>query len=131
MQKNRLGLWLSSFIFFTFSGVLQYGCQSSDHGNLDTASGNAAEIYVFYPENWEDSIQDIFTTTVFLADSSLVRFEENRKKEDRRKFILLTKSMGKVYLIFIHSRSLSTSVISMNVKLNIVGNSHCKYKKDK
>jgi hypothetical protein len=85
MQKNRLGLWLS-FIFFTFSGILQYGCQSSDHGNLDTASGNAAEIYVFYPENWEDSIQDIFTTTVFLADSSLVRFEENRKKEDPQYF---------------------------------------------
>ena len=57
MQKNRLGLWLSSFIFFTFSGILQYGCQSSDHGNLDTASGNAAEIYVSAATFWEMAIK--------------------------------------------------------------------------
>lgn len=68
-----LGIALSGFPF---------GCKPSNGNVNDTASSNAGEIHVFYPKHWEDSIQDIFANTSFLADSNLIRFEENRKETD-------------------------------------------------
>jgi hypothetical protein len=61
---------------------LPFGCKPSNGNVNDTASSNAGEIHVFYPKYWGDSIQDIFANTSFLADSNLIRFEENRKDTD-------------------------------------------------
>ena len=61
---------------------LPFGCKPSNGNVNDTASSKAGEIHVFYPKHWEDSIQDIFANTSFLADSNLIRFEENRKETD-------------------------------------------------
>ncbi len=61
---------------------LSFGCKPSIGNVNDTASSTAGEIHVFYPKYWEDSIQDIFANTSFLADSNLIRFEENRKDTD-------------------------------------------------
>ena len=61
---------------------LPYSCKPSNGNVNDTASSTAGEIHVFYPKYWEDSIQDIFANTSFLADSNLIRFEENRKDTD-------------------------------------------------
>ena len=68
-----LGIAISGFPF---------GCKPSNGNVNDTASSTAGEIHVFYPKHWEDSIQDIFANTSFLADSNLIRFEENRKETD-------------------------------------------------
>jgi hypothetical protein len=68
-----LGIAISGFPF---------GCKPSTNQPTDTASSKAGEIHVFYPKHWEDSIQDIFANTSFLADSNLIRFEENRKETD-------------------------------------------------
>jgi hypothetical protein len=68
-----LGIAISGFPF---------GCKPSNGNVNDTASITAGEIHVFYPKHWEDSIQDIFANTSFLADSNLIRFEENRKETD-------------------------------------------------
>lgn len=61
---------------------LPFGCKPSNGKIEDKASSNAGEIHVFYPKHWEDSIQEIFANTSFLADSNLIRFEENRKETD-------------------------------------------------
>lgn len=63
-----------------------FGCKPSTNQPTDIASSTAGEIHVFYPKYWEDSIQDIFGNTYFLADSNLIRFEENRKETDPQYF---------------------------------------------
>ena len=72
-------------VFIAFGIALSgfpFGCKPSNGNVNDTASSKAGEIHVFYPKHWEDSIQDIFANTSFLADSNLIRFEENRKETD-------------------------------------------------
>lgn len=57
-------------------------CKPSANSQTDTAQGRAGEIRVFYPEYLSDSIQTLFSTTLFSVDSNLVRFEENRIPTD-------------------------------------------------
>ena len=57
-------------------------CKQSTNNQTDTARGSAGEIGVFYPESFSDSIQALFSTTLFAVDSNLVRFEENRRPAD-------------------------------------------------
>ena len=85
-MQNRWFSFGLSFTLVIIMALVPTSCQRTAQNGLDTSVGSAAEIRVFYPESWEDSIQDIFTTTVFLADSNLVRFEENREPGDPQYF---------------------------------------------
>lgn len=85
MQNRWFSFWLSATLVILI-GHLPGSCQRPNQIDLDTSIGRTAEIRVFHPEYWEDSIQDIFATTVFLSDSNLVRFEENRQPSDPQYF---------------------------------------------
>ena len=64
----------------------QLGCNEHSNSKKDTAEGRAATIAVFYPNNIGDSIQSIFNSTHWAADSNLIRFEENLPQSDAAYF---------------------------------------------
>jgi hypothetical protein len=77
-KQFQVGIGLAA-VLLIFIGS---GCNSSESVQKDTAIGVAARITVFYPEHFEDSINDIFTQTKWAADSNLIRFEENLPQSD-------------------------------------------------
>jgi len=79
-QKLIFSLLLPAFASWLF--VAETSCQSKQNDTLTASVSRAGEIRVFYPTAWEDSAQELFSSTVFGVDSNLVRFEENRKETD-------------------------------------------------
>ena len=78
-KQFQIGIGFATVILM----LLNSGCNSSgDTAKRDSSTGVAGRITVFYPDFFEDSVNEIFTQTRWAVDSNLIRFEENLDKSN-------------------------------------------------
>ena len=78
-KQFQIGIGFATVILM----LLNSGCNSSgDTAKRDSSTGVAGRITVFYPDFFEDSVNEIFTQTRWAVDSNLICFEENLDKSN-------------------------------------------------
>jgi len=78
-KQFQIGIGFATVILM----LLNSGCNSSgDTAKRDSSTGVAGRITVFYPDFFDDSVNEIFTQTRWAVDSNLIRFEENLDKSN-------------------------------------------------